>query len=99
MAKEHRCEFKSQQGRCSRKGRWAWEDDSLKVHHVCSQHKKMMIPDKTCIIDALPKCCGDVRTIVCKCDKYTCNFMKNASVLNLTTLVNKGKGICTSPKA
>lgn len=89
-----RCEYKAKNGRCSRNARWTWQDDSMKIHHVCSQHRNKMMPVATMELDQpIPKCYGNITSITCRCDRYVCFFTKKDSLIR-SPLVNKGKGIC-----
>jgi len=87
-----RCEYAGRYGQCTRRGRWTWEDDSMKIHHVCTQHRNTMVPKQTHDISGIPLCSGDIDTILCNCYRYTCTFRKTGSILK-TAPVNKGKGI------
>jgi hypothetical protein len=86
-----RCTFTTKKGRCSRIARWTWEDDKMKVHRLCTQHRDKMVPQEARTIDALPKCYGNVNFLACTCGRYTCSF-KRVHTVKTSPLINKGRG-------
>jgi hypothetical protein len=88
-----RCDHVGKFGRCTRAAKWTWEDDSMKLHHVCTQHRNIIVPQGGYVIPAIPKCYANIRDITCECDKYQCTFTKKETTKK-GVLVNKGKGIC-----
>jgi len=93
MAKIKRCEHSGKTGRCKRPSKWAYEDDSMRMHYYCTQHLNMNTAQGVFDLkEPVERCHNTTRNLRCECNRYVCLFKRTGCDVK-GPLVNKGKGM------